>query len=99
MKKKNPVQAARKPKCSGIKNQIWIYRKRMGYSQKDLARLLGNTRAAHISDYEHGKRLPNLKTALSLEIALCVPVAFLYRDLSMKLKEEIQRRRESLPTT
>ena len=72
-----------------FKNQIWIHRKKMGYSQQDVATLLGHKTAAHVSGYERGVRLPSLKTVLKLEVILCVPVASLYSDLHHELKQKI----------
>ena len=40
-----------------------------------------------ISHYEHGRSLPPLPVALSLEIILRVPVAFLFPDLHNELKQ------------
>lgn len=68
----------------------------MGYSQAYVASLLGHKTASHISDYERGIRLPSLATALKLEIVLCAPVAFLFRDLHLDLKEDIRCQREAL---
>ena len=65
----------------------------MGYSQKDVATLLGHKTATHVSDYERGVRLPSLETALKLETILCIPIAFLYRDLHLQLKHAIQKTR------
>lgn len=79
-----------------IKNNLWLYRKRMGFSQKQVALLLGHKNTVHISDYERGGRLPGLKTALKLELILRVPVAFLYKDMYEDLKREIRRAEETL---
>lgn len=78
-----------------IKNHLWLYRKRMGFSQKQVALLLGHKSTWPISDYERGKRLPTLTTALKLEIILRVPVAFLYQDLYGNLKRKIRATEES----
>ena len=96
MKRANFVGAVRKPQRSGIKNNLWIYRKRMGYSQKVVARLLGHKSLAHISDYERGKRLPGLETALKLEIILRVPVAFLYQSHYTELKRKIRETEKAI---
>ena len=53
----------------------------MGYTQREVARLLGYRSATHISAYERGKRLPSLETAIKLEVVLCAPVAFLFPDI------------------
>ena len=56
------------------KNRLWLYRKKMGYSQKVVAQLLGRKSSARICDYERGKFLPSLETALKLEIILGIPL-------------------------
>jgi len=77
-------------------NRLWISRKQKGYSQKIVATLLGHKRPAHLSDYERGRCVPSLETALKLEIVLGVPVAFLYPTRYRALKAEIHTRREQL---
>ena len=81
---------------SRIPNHLWLYRQKRGYSQKEVAFLLGHKSTAHISEYERGRRMPSVKTALKLEIVFSIPLAFLYSDLYAMLKEEIQSRREKL---
>jgi len=78
------------------RNLLWWHRKKIGYSQKVVAKLLGHKSTTHISDYERGKRLPSLKTALKLEIILCTPIAFLYHETYTQLKQDINHRREQL---
>ena len=43
-----------------------------------------------LSRYENGRSFPPLLTALRLEIVYRVPVAFLYPDLYMAMREEIR---------
>ena len=71
-------------------NYLWIYRKRMGFSQKRVALLLGHKTTTHVSDYERGRRLPSLKTALKLEIILRIPIAFVYGEQYNILKRNIR---------
>jgi transcriptional regulator with XRE-family HTH domain len=78
------------------KNNLLVYRKRMGFSQKQVARLLNQHDTDMLSRYEHGHILPSLITALGLEIAYRVPVAFLFPDMYEELRNEI-RGREALP--
>lgn len=78
-----------------IKNNLWQYRKRMGFSQKQVAFLLGHKSTWPISDYERGKRLPTLTTALKLGIILRVPPDFLYQDICGNLKRKIRNAEES----
>ena len=67
----------------------------MGFTQKQVARLLGHRDATMISHYEHSRALPPVAVALSLEIVYRVPVAFLFPALYDELKLEIRRKEES----
>lgn len=76
-------------------NNLVLYRRRMGFTQRQVARLLGHRDASMISHYEHGRALPPLAVALSLELVYRVPVAFLFPSLYDELKLEIRRKEES----
>ena len=99
MKNKNSTSESYRPQNLFTQNHLWIYRKRMGYTQKQVAHLLGHKSASHLSGYEHGKRLPSLETALKLEIVLRVPIAYLYQDLCRKLKRKIHQKEDALRST
>ncbi len=62
----------------------------MGFSQKRVACLMGHSTTTHFSEFERGRRLPNLETALKLEIILRIPVAFLYEERYAHLKRQIR---------
>ena len=68
----------------------------MGFTQKQVARLLGHRDTSMISHYEHGRSLPPLPVALSLEIILRVPVAFLFPGMHDDLKQLIRLQEEEL---
>ena len=55
----------RKP-CNFHLNTLWIARKRVGLGQKTVAQRLGHKTASTISEYETGRIVPNLRTALKL---------------------------------
>ena len=76
-------------------NLLLLYRKRMGFTQKRVARLLGQRDSTMLSRYERGRSQPPLDTALKLEIVLRVPVAFLYPQLHGELKRNIRQMEES----
>ena len=69
----------------------------MGLSQKRVARLLGYRDASMVSHYEHGRSYPPLPVALSLEIILRVPVAFLFPHLYDQIKQRIRQAEEIPP--
>ena len=78
-------------------NNLVLYRRRMGFSQKQVARLLGHRDPSMVSHYEHGRALPPLTAALSLEIIYRVPVAFLFPAMYQERKLQIREREEPLP--
>ena len=79
-----------------IPNHLWLYRNKRGYTQKEVAQMMGHTTSAHISSYERGRRSVSLLTALKLGIVLSTPIEFLFSDEYKELKPDIQRRREKL---
>jgi transcriptional regulator with XRE-family HTH domain len=79
------------------KNELLVYRRRMGFSQKQVARLLGHRDTSMLSRYEHGHSLPPLLIALELEIIYRAPVAFLYVSLYKRLKEQIRSMEQPKP--
>lgn len=78
-------------------NELLLYRRRMGFSQKQVARLLGQRDTSMLSRYEHGHSLPPLVIALELEIIYRAPVAFLYLRLYRRLKEQIRSMEQPKP--
>jgi transcriptional regulator with XRE-family HTH domain len=84
--------ASRKQK----QNNLVLYRRRMGFTQKQVARLLGQRDASMVSHYEHGRALPPLAVALSLEVVYRVPVAFPFPDMYDELKRKIRQQEETL---
>jgi len=77
-----------------IKNDLWTYRKKIGFSQKKAAYFAG-LKSSDLSRYENGVKLPNLLNALKLEIVYRTPVAFLFGELYERLKEEVRKREEN----
>lgn len=70
-------------------NKLWIARKKVGLPQKCVARLLGHRTLSVISEYETGKLLPNLRTALKLSVIYHTSVCELYPDLRAEIEKEI----------
>ena len=81
---------------SPFSNRLWIHRKKMGYTQREVAALLGYRSATHISSYERGERLPSLETAIKLEVVLCAPVAFLFPTMRREAIESVKKVRRQL---
>ena len=68
----------------------------MGFSQKQVALLLGHRDASMVSHYEHSRALPPLIVALALEIIYRTPVAFLFPIMYEELKKQIRQGEEFL---
>jgi transcriptional regulator with XRE-family HTH domain len=77
-------------------NRLLLYRRRMGFSQKHVATLLGHKDTAMVCRYETGSSLPPLLTALKLEIIYRVPVAFIYGGIYDAMREKIRKQEETL---
>ena len=79
-------------------NLLAKYRRRIGYSQKRVAHLIGHKSHGALSSYECGRTLPTLTTALKLEIILRTPVAFLFPGISRHVaKRDSGRGRSAWP--
>jgi transcriptional regulator with XRE-family HTH domain len=77
-------------------NKLDIYRRRMRFSQRQVAHLLGHKDSSAWSDYERGERLPSLANALRLAIILRTPVEFLFYELHDQLRDKIRAEEERL---
>ena len=80
-------------------NSVLYYRQRMGFTQEQVASLVGLRSDRALRDLETGKRFPRSITILKLGAVLRVPVEFLYRDTYHSLREEMRAREEAMPKT
>lgn len=71
-------------------NNLVLYRRRMGFTQKHVAALLGQRDTSMISHYERCRALPPLAVALALEIVYRVPVAFLFPGMYEEIRAGIR---------
>jgi transcriptional regulator with XRE-family HTH domain len=71
-----------------------LIRRRLGLPQKQVARLLNHQSTNQVSRYEIGKQLPNLRTALKLEIILGLPVGILFSELHQQILQELKHQAE-----
>ncbi len=76
------------------KNRLVFYRRRMGFHQNTVARLLGHKDATLLCLYERGHILPPLAAALCLGIVLRVPVEFLFSELYDEMRNHIRQQEE-----
>ena len=75
-------------------NSLWIARQQAGLRQKSVARLLGHKSTSIISEYETGKLLPSLPTALKLCAIYNCTIRDLYPDLNSTIVAELQSLRD-----
>ena len=71
-------------------NNLWISRKHAGLGQKSVARPLGHKSTSVISEYETGRLLPSLPTALKLAVVYNRSVAERYPSLYGQVQQEIE---------
>src|SRR6266446_9388615 len=86
----------RRPRYQNV-NRLWIARKKVGLGQKSVARLLGHKSTSPISEYETGRLLPNLRTALKLAAIYQTALPDLYITLQRQIEEEVEAMRKKLP--
>lgn len=77
-------------------NRLWLARKRSGYEQKQIAKLLTQKSVNQISRYELGLNMPSLKTALKLSIIYKLPVRVLFQKYYRECRDELITRAENL---
>jgi transcriptional regulator with XRE-family HTH domain len=70
----------------------------MGFSQKHVARLLGQKDASMVSRYERERSLPPLAVALGLSAVYRVPVEFLFHGMYVDLRARIRELEDQLKT-
>lgn len=80
-----------------FRNYLFRLRRTRGYSQKQLAALLGLRLRSTVSDLERGRRLPAIPVALTLEIVLGAKLSEIYPDLYQALGQDAVVREDRLP--
>ncbi|MBE7499002.1 MAG: helix-turn-helix transcriptional regulator [Verrucomicrobiales bacterium] len=79
-----------------LPNYLRTYRKRVGFTQAEVAFLLGSETAGQVSRYEHFRRVPSLQTALAYEAIFRTPVRALLGGEYRKVESKLRRRAERL---
>ena len=79
-----------------LPNYLRMYRKRAGFSQVEVARLLGTLDGAKVSRYERNTRVPTLKTALTYEAIFRTPVSELFAGRFQEAEREATKRAKIL---
>lgn len=78
-----------------LANDLVHYRERFGFTQRQVAELLGERHTTLLSKLEQGVRLPTLLVALKLAVIYRAPVDFLYSEIYSNLKAKIRAKEES----
>lgn len=78
-------------------NQLMHFRKRMRFSQRYVAKLMGLRGPSAISEYETGTNVPTLFNALRLGAIYRAPVEFLFREKYLALQGEIRKQEARVP--
>ena len=90
--KKHPPPARRRP----ITNRLWRFRKRKGFTQKQVAQILGYASPTHLSHWERGRTLPSLISALKLSAVYDAPLEILFHDIFQQLRAELRATEQRL---
>ena len=72
-----------------IPNCLSKYRRQKGFTQKEVARILGFKKSSTISKWERGASLPSTTSLLKLSALYGRPTEALFTDLYKRIKEEI----------
>jgi len=79
-----------------LPNYLRAHRKRLGFTQDEVAHLLGTEGAAKMCRYEKFARTPSLETALACEVIFQKPVRELFAGLYQKVERKVAARAASL---
>ncbi len=77
-------------------NLLRKYRREMGFTQTEVARILGINSTSRISKWENGTCMPSVLSALKLAILYRVMVDAFYIDLVRTLRDELRDRENRL---
>ena len=81
---------------SQLPNYLLSNRKRLSFSQEEVAFLLANIGGAQVSRYERFVREPTLETALALEVIFQRSASELFGGLYQKVEREVAARAKTL---
>ena len=78
--------------CSKLPNYLRTYRRRIGFSQRDIAYLLGGHDAARISRYEHFHGSPGLRVSLAYTVIFQATIRELFGGEYKKVENVVHSR-------
>ena len=75
-----------------LDNYLRTFRKTRGFTQREVAFLLGRHNEAKVSRYEHSKRVPSLETIFAYETILGVPAHELFAGIQERARRHAMHR-------
>ncbi len=75
-----------------IPNRLRKYRRIMGYTQVQVAALLGLSCKSRVSEWELGKRFPGIKNLIKLSILYATLIDSFYPDLRQAIRQDFAGR-------
>jgi transcriptional regulator with XRE-family HTH domain len=79
-----------------LDNYLRAHRKNSGFTQEEVAFLLGFDNANLVSRYEKHQRMPPVQTALAYEAIFGIPVAELFPGVRQRIASDVLKRRSEL---
>lgn len=79
-----------------LDNYLRTYRRRLRFSQDEVAFLLGTKSGTKVSRYEQGMREPSLETALAYEVLFGMPLKELFAGKVERIERTIAERAHDL---
>ena len=75
-----------------LPNYLKTYRKKCGFTQNEMALLLGCRSGANVSRYEHYKREPDLRTALACQVMFGIPANEIFPGIFAEVEQVTKER-------
>jgi len=79
-----------------LSNYLRMYRKRAGFTQREISFLLGARTAGKVSRYERFNRQPDLDTAFALEAIFEIPASELFAGVREQAARDVRCRAKKL---
>lgn len=74
--------------AQALPNYLRTYRKRSGFTQDEMASLLGSKSGTKVSRYERNARYPNLETVFAYEVIFQTPARELFPGIYQQVESE-----------
>jgi transcriptional regulator with XRE-family HTH domain len=79
-----------------LNNYLKTHRKRAGFSQDEVAFLVGVSGGPKVSPYERARRLPSLETAFAYQALFDLPLKELFPGVYNRINQQMRRRAQLL---